>query len=83
MYLVLNFLEVIGVVQHTKTMSEYRLTLDRAPIVDYAMNKRKQACLHPHANSLDNLLNRYGPNFFRQLYDGRCEVFWSLTERPG
>jgi hypothetical protein len=74
-YLVLNFLEVIRVVEHTKQTSEYRLILDRTPIVEYAMNKKREFSARRWANTLDNLLNRYDRAFFRDLYGRRFEAF--------
>jgi hypothetical protein len=79
MYLVLNFLEVIGLVERTKKMSEYRLTIDRSAIVEYAMNKKKQCTTSSYPHSVDSLLNRYNHSFLVQMYSARADLFKTVT----
>jgi hypothetical protein len=79
MCLVLNFLEALGAVVHTSKTSEYRLTIDRTEIVDYAMRKKKQFSPQTSAVSLENLLNRYDKTFLSQMYKTREELYMALA----
>jgi hypothetical protein len=79
MCLVLNFLEALGAVVHTSKTSEYRLTIDRTEIVEYAMNKKKQYSGHTAAASIENLLNRYDSTFLAQMYKKREERYAAMA----
>jgi hypothetical protein len=80
-YLVLHFLEVIGTVEHAKSVSEYRLMLEPTAIVENALKKRKEACNESDTQFIDVLLNHYGPEFLIQLRDARRDAFTRLTKK--
>jgi hypothetical protein len=79
MCLVLNHLEALGAVAHTSRTSEYRLTIDRREIVEYAMMKKKQFSIQSPGYSLENLLNRYDSTFLNQLYQRREGMFAAMA----
>jgi hypothetical protein len=79
MCLVLNFLEALGVVVHTSKTSEYRLTIDRREIVEHAMMMKKLFSEQTHANSLENLLNRYDHTFLAQMYKRREAMYAAIV----
>ena len=74
-YLVLNFLEVVGVVQHTSKTGEYKLVLDCGEIVEKAMRARRQLGGSWKAWSIESLLNRYDHAYLFNLYADRCACF--------
>jgi hypothetical protein len=80
MYLVLNFLEVISAVEHTKSVSEYRLLLKPTDIVKKALKKRHETSNESCPQLIDALLNHYGPEFLEQLRAGRRAAFTRLTK---
>jgi hypothetical protein len=79
MYLVLNFMEVIGIVHRTKTVGEYRLFLNRTAIVATAMKKRQEACDGSGPLILETLLSRHGPEFLEPLHAKRFAAFTEAT----
>jgi hypothetical protein len=79
MCLVLNFLEALGAVAHTGKTSEYRLTIDRSEIVEYAMMKKKQCSTQVPGHSLENLLNRYDRTFLNQMYQKREAMYAAMA----
>jgi hypothetical protein len=80
MYLVLSFMEVIGIVEHTKSVSEYRLILEPTTIVEKALKKRKEAGNESGPQLIDALLNHYGPEFLTRLRAARRDAFTRLTK---
>jgi hypothetical protein len=82
-YVVVNFLEVIGVVEHTRSVGEYRLLLNRASIVEHAMKERQQICFSASPERIEALLNRCEPQFLHDLYARRRGIFLELTQKAG
>jgi hypothetical protein len=80
MYLVLNFLKVISAVEHTESVSEYRLILDPTAIVETALKKRQEACSKSGPQLIETLLNRYGPEFLTPLHATRLAAFMRVTK---
>jgi hypothetical protein len=80
MYVVLNFLEVIGIVEHSQSVSEYRLTLERAPIVENAMKRRKEVEVEQSPDMVEALLSRYSQQFIASLHEERFGPFARLTK---
>jgi hypothetical protein len=79
MYLVLNFLEILGVVEQTHCVSEYRLILDATAIVALAMNERKQEYEKSRPGSFESLLSRYNRSALDEMYAKRLEIFMNST----
>jgi hypothetical protein len=77
---VLNLLEVAGIVEHAKSVSQYRLLLDRNSIVEKAMKKRKEKCLESSIEIIDTLLSRYCPQFLATLRAERFDKFTQLAK---
>jgi hypothetical protein len=79
MCVALNFLEALGVVEHTAKTSEYRLTIDRTEIVEYAMEQKKQFSGRARGNAIESLLNRYDSTFLSQMYTSREAAYAGMT----
>jgi hypothetical protein len=75
LYLVLSFLEVIGVIMHTGKTSEYRLMIDRTAIVDQPAARKSQNTTNTFDMSLEALLNRPPPAALRERYQKRELAF--------
>jgi hypothetical protein len=81
LYLVLNFLDRIGVVSHTDKTSEYRLMLNRADIVRQALAKRIEPVQYPFDASLAPLLNRPARWKMDEIYRRREAEFCALVHK--
>jgi hypothetical protein len=75
LYLAVSFLESAMIVEHTPKVSEYRLVIERAPIVAAGMAARKEHLRQVSDRSLENLLSRYEERFMSMLYAERQAEF--------
>lgn len=78
-YLVLNFLEVLGAVSHTSKTSEYRLNMNFDYIVEYAIKSRIDQIKKRDCLSLENLLNKFDHQYIENLWMHRREELYSYT----
>ncbi|OHS93026.1 hypothetical protein TRFO_40649 [Tritrichomonas foetus] len=78
LYLVLNFLEIIGIVSHASKTGVYKLNIDRECIISYAWAMRKNATEATLDLSLECLLNRFDSTYLNTLYGVRQAVFDSI-----
>jgi hypothetical protein len=79
LYLVLAFLDVLGVISRTGKTSEYAMAMDCSEIIEYAMEKRRSNSAKGHGSSLEALLNRKGAAQCKDLYRQRLNRFMSLA----
>jgi hypothetical protein len=80
LYVVLPFLEDLGIVAQTDTDHEYRLILERTMIVENAMKKKLEACRELGTRVVEPLLNWDDPDFVHRLQADRVEIFKRLTK---
>jgi len=78
MYLVLSFLEIIGIVTHTSKRSEYRLTMNQENVVYNAFYKKKSASSVSNSCSVDNLLSKYTDQYIQKCNERRLHEFREL-----
>lgn len=78
-YLVLNFLEVLGTVSHTSKAGEYKLNLNVDSIVENAMESKKKFLQQRNDLSLENLLNRLDSHYIDNLHINRRDEFSFYT----
>lgn len=57
MYLVLSFLEIMGIVAHTMKANEYKIVIDLSDIKEYAIVQKRNFVKTRSPLSLENLLN--------------------------
>lgn len=81
-YLVLNFLEVLGTVSHTSKTSEYRLNINVDSIVESAINARVEVIKKRNTLSVENLLNRLDKSYTESLRIHRREELFYFTKIP-
>ncbi|OHT10227.1 hypothetical protein TRFO_20525 [Tritrichomonas foetus] len=75
MYIVLKFLTVIGLIDHTNNPSEYEILFDPTEIIEYGILKRR-ACLEGNfVISIETLLNGVDQSFLKNLYFQRALEF--------
>lgn len=67
MYLVLSFLEIMGVVAHTMKTNEYKLVLDLSAAKEAALQQKRKYQQSKCPLSLENLLNSVGGPFMTDL----------------
>ncbi|EAY02759.1 hypothetical protein TVAG_369870 [Trichomonas vaginalis G3] len=67
MYLVLSFLEIMGVVAHTMKTNEYKLILDLSAAKESALQQKRKYQQSKCPLSLENLLNSVGGPFTTDL----------------
>jgi hypothetical protein len=79
LYLVLSFLDRIGVVSHTDRTSEYRLMLDRADIMRQALARRMEQSQSTSDMWLEPLLNRPIRWKMEQIYRQREAEFFAAV----
>jgi hypothetical protein len=79
LYLVLAFLDVLGVISRTGKTSEYALATDCTEIIEYAMEKRRSNSAKGHGSSLEALMNRKGPSQCKDLYRQRLSRFTAIA----
>lgn len=78
-YLVLNFLEVLGCVSHTSKTSEYKLNMNVDSIVQKAIKSRIEEVKQRNTLSLENLLNRLDHRYIENLWTYRREELASYS----
>lgn len=78
MYLVISFLEIIGVVEKSSKKSEFTLLLDRQPIISEAM-KSRAAAQQPSPFSVESILSKYSKAYYNELFSGRRKEFSTIT----
>lgn len=79
-YLVLNFLEVLGIVSHTSKTSEYRLNMNVKSIVENAINSRINVIKRRNSLSLENLLSRIDCHYIDNLWNSRRNELYAYTK---
>ena len=78
-YLVLSFLEIIGIIQKGQCRGEYMLATDVSKIVKVGMEARKSEMAESYPTSLENLLNKFSDSYVSSIYDMRRAEFESLA----
>lgn len=78
-YLILNFLEVLGTVSHSSKSGEYKLNLNVESIVENAMYLKKKMLQKREAPTIENLLNRLDNHYIENLHVCRREEFSLYT----
>lgn len=71
MYLVLSFLEIMGIVAHTMKTNEYKLVIDLSASKEYALSQKKSFIQAKNPLSLENLLNTTKGPFEKDLKNER------------
>lgn len=74
-YLVLNFLEVIGIVSHTAKTGEYKLLLPTQDIKSHALEMKHRCAEQCFQCSMENLLNRLDDTYNEFCYERRRRAF--------
>ena len=67
MYLVLSFLELLGIVAHTMKTNEYKLLLDLSSAKKAALNAKRSVINSQYPLALENLLNNVSGPFYTDL----------------
>ena len=78
-YLVLSFLEIIGVIQKGHSRGEYMLTADVSSILQSGFEARKAEMISKYPNSLENLLNNFSDSYVSSIYEMRRAEFEILS----
>ncbi|OHS99515.1 hypothetical protein TRFO_34067 [Tritrichomonas foetus] len=78
-YLVLNFLEVIGAVSHTSKAGEYKLNLEVSSIIFLAMETKQKIFTNRGMPTLECLLNRLSRSYIDGIQRDRREEFAAIT----
>lgn len=76
-YLVLNFLEVIGIVAHTVKTSEYKLMLPTEEIITDAMVAKHNYAKQSHNFNFEKMMSRLDDVYVASMQRERREVFFS------
>jgi len=75
MYLVLNFLEIMGIVAHTLKTNEYKLVWNLSEPKRYGLLKRCQIIDSQSPHSIERLLNHIDCNYEYDVYSERARQF--------
>ena len=78
MYLVLSFLEIIGIVSHTSKRSEYKLIMKKDDFIPNAFFQRKMFSSKKNDLTIDCLLNNINENYIRQINNDRRGEFSTI-----
>lgn len=76
-YLVLSFLEILGILKHGLKRSEYDLIMDPKPLITMALSAKKEKIHNPY--SISCLLNRYDQAYVSQLFNSRYKEYIQYT----
>lgn len=81
LYLVLNFLEILGMVSHTLKTSEYAFIMDRSQIVSYAMEKKQEYACTRFPCALEGVMAKLGDSYQIACYHQRRIEFEELVAK--